>query len=147
MTAAGFRLGVDFGTSNTVAALVGPDGRVQPLLFDGSPLLPSAVFADIGTGLLCGRDAVRAAFNVDPSGLELHPKRRIDEGAVWLGEYEYPVTELIAAVLSRVATEAARVALSIAILVFTAASRSSSTSIAFRFVPSLSGNAPPTFSL
>ena len=110
MTAAAFRLGIDFGTSNTVAALVGPDGRVRPLLFDGSPLLPSAVFADVGTGLLCGWDAVRAAFNVDPSGLELHPKRRIDEGAVWLGEYEYPVAELIATVLRRVAMEAARVA-------------------------------------
>src|SRR5690242_15435956 len=109
MTAAAFRLGVDFGTSTTVAALVGPDGRVQPLLFDGSPLLSSAVFAGVGTGLLCGWDAVRAA-TADPSGLELHPKRRIDEGAVRLGEHEYPVAELIATVLGRVAMEAARVA-------------------------------------
>ena len=110
MTAAAFRLGVDFGTSDTVAALVGPDGRVQPLLFDGSPLLPSAVFAGSGSGLLCGWDAVRAAFNVNPSGLELYPKRRIDEGTVRLGEHEYPVAELIATVLGRVAMEAARVA-------------------------------------
>src|SRR5690349_9842290 len=110
MTAAAFRLGVDFGTSNTVAALVGPDGRVQPLLFDGSPLLPSAVFAGPGTGLLCGWDAVRTAINVNPSGLELHPKRRIDEGTVRLGELEYPVAELVATVLGRVAMEAARVA-------------------------------------
>jgi len=110
MTAAAFRLGVDFGTSNTVAALVGPDGRVQPLLFDGSPLFPSAVFAGAGTGLLCGWDAIRAAFNVNPSGLELHPKRRIDEGTVRLGEHEHPVAELIATVLGRVAMEAARVA-------------------------------------
>src|SRR5690349_9268909 len=110
MTATAFRLGVDFGTSNTAAALVGPDGQVQPLLFDGSPVLPSAVFAGTGTGLLCGWDAVRAAFNGDPSGLESHPKRRIDEGAVWLGEREYPVAELIATLLARVAMEAARVA-------------------------------------
>ena len=40
-----FRLGVDFGTSSTVAVLSWPDGRAKPLLFDGSPLLPSAVFA------------------------------------------------------------------------------------------------------
>jgi len=36
----GFRLGIDFGTSNTVAVLRWPDGRVKSLLFDGSPLLP-----------------------------------------------------------------------------------------------------------
>src|SRR5690349_12933906 len=109
MTAAAFRLGIDFGTLNTVAALVGPDGRVQPLRFDGSPLLPSAVFAGAGTGLLCGWDAVRAAFDADPSGLEPHPKRRIDEGTVRVGEHEYPVAELVATVLGRVAMEAARV--------------------------------------
>jgi len=40
----GFRLGVDFGTSNTVAVLRWPDGRTKPLLFDGSPLLPAAVY-------------------------------------------------------------------------------------------------------
>src|SRR5262249_44992492 len=31
-------LGVDFGTSTTIAMLRWPDGRVRPLLFDGSPL-------------------------------------------------------------------------------------------------------------
>ncbi len=36
-------LAVDFGTSNTVAVIRRADGRVQSLLFDGSPLLPSAV--------------------------------------------------------------------------------------------------------
>jgi actin-like ATPase involved in cell morphogenesis len=41
-----YRVGIDLGTSNTAAVLSFPDGRVRPLLFDGSPLLPSAVFAD-----------------------------------------------------------------------------------------------------
>ena len=36
-------LGIDFGTSNTVGMLRLTDGRLRPLLFDGSPLLPSAV--------------------------------------------------------------------------------------------------------
>ncbi|MFF5082336.1 Hsp70 family protein [Actinoplanes sp. NPDC000266] len=40
----GFVLGVDLGTSHTVAMLRRPDGRTRPLLFDGRPLLPSAVF-------------------------------------------------------------------------------------------------------
>src|SRR4051812_12758204 len=96
----GFRLGIDFGTSNTVAMLAGPDGRVRPLVFDGASLLASAVFARPGSDLLVGADAVRAAVG-SASGLEPNPKRRIDEGTVWLGEREIPVPDLIAAVLRR----------------------------------------------
>ncbi|HTJ31597.1 MAG TPA: Hsp70 family protein [Dactylosporangium sp.] len=105
----GYRLGIDFGTSNTVAALAGPDGPVRPLLFDGSPLLPSAVFAGPDTGLLVGADAVRSAIGT-PAGFEANPKRRIDDRAVWLGEREFPIEHLVAAVLHRVHTEAGRVA-------------------------------------
>jgi hypothetical protein len=103
-----FGLGVDFGTSNTVAVLAWPDGRVKPLLFDGSPLLASAVYADPGDGLLVGRDAVHAA-RARPECFEPNPKRRIDEGLVLLGEVEVPVVDLIAAVLGRVAGEAGRI--------------------------------------
>ncbi|MGI5246747.1 Hsp70 family protein [Dactylosporangium sp. CA-139066] len=109
MSGGGYRLGIDFGTSNTVAALAGPDGPVRPLLFDGSPLLPSAVFAGPDTGLLVGADAVRSAIGA-PAGFEANPKRRIDDRAVWLGEREFPIEHLIAAVLHRVHTEAGRVA-------------------------------------
>jgi hypothetical protein len=105
----GCRLGIDFGTSNTVAVLAGPDGRARPLLFDGSPLLPSAVFAGAAGHLLVGADALRAAVGA-PAGLESNPKRRVDDGTVWLGEREYQVGDLIAAVLHRVAAEATRVA-------------------------------------
>jgi hypothetical protein len=91
-----------------VAALAGSDGRVRSLLFDGSPLLASAVFAGPGEAVLVGADAVRAAVGY-PEGLEPHPKRRIDDGTVWLGEREYPLVELAAAVLARVAAEATRV--------------------------------------
>ncbi|BCB76855.1 hypothetical protein GCM10022251_48870 [Phytohabitans flavus] len=100
------RLGIDFGTSATVAVLAGPDQRIRPLLFDASPLLPSAVFA--GADLLTGADAERSAL-AHPSGLEPNPKRRIDDGTVWLGEREVPVVDLVAAVLDRVAAEARRV--------------------------------------
>lgn len=37
----GFALGVDLGTSNTVAVLRWPDGRTRPLLVDGQPVVPS----------------------------------------------------------------------------------------------------------
>jgi hypothetical protein len=104
----GHRLGIDFGTSSTVAMLAGPDGRIRSLLFDTSPLLASGVLA-AGSDLLTGRDAERAAA-ADPGGYEANPKRRIDDGAVWLGEREVAVVDLIAAALGRVGAEAQRVA-------------------------------------
>ncbi|MFD0575781.1 Hsp70 family protein [Dactylosporangium darangshiense] len=105
----GFRLGIDFGTSSTVAVLAGGDGRARPLLFDASPLLSSAVSVGDGAALFTGLDAERTAV-ASPAGLEANPKRRIDDGTVWLGEREHAVVDLIAAVLRRVGEEAARVA-------------------------------------
>src|SRR3982750_421997 len=97
MPAPGFALGVDFGTSNTVAMLRWPDGRARPLLIDGSPLMPSAVYADPNGHLLGGRDAVHSA-RLDPGRYEPNPKRRIDDQNVLLGERELPVVDLLAAV-------------------------------------------------
>ena len=107
MPTSGFALGVDFGTSNTVAVLRSPDGRARSLLVDGSPLLPSAVYADPGGNLLVGRDAIHSA-RLDPARFEPNPKRRIDDHSVLLGDRELPVVDLIAAVLIRVAEEARR---------------------------------------
>ncbi|MGI5147058.1 ABC transporter substrate-binding protein [Plantactinospora sp. CA-294935] len=110
MTLGGYRLGVDFGTSSTVAMLAGPDGRARPLLFDASPLLSSGVYAGPGTGpLLTGTDAERAA-SAHPAGFEANPKRRIDDHVIWLAEREVTVTDAIAAVLTRISVEARRVA-------------------------------------
>ncbi|GAA4968128.1 Hsp70 family protein [Actinoplanes utahensis] len=99
-----YALGVDFGTSNTVAVARWPDGRARPILVDGSPLLPSAVFAGSEGDLLVGRDAVHSA-RLDPARFEPNPKRRVDDGLVLLGEREFEVVDLIAAVLARVAEE------------------------------------------
>jgi hypothetical protein len=104
----GLRLGIDFGTSNTVAVARWPDGRVRPLLFDGAPLLPSAVILDERGALTAGREALHAA-RVRPEYFEPNPKRRIDDGTVLLGEAEVPVRDLIAATLRRVVDEADRV--------------------------------------
>jgi len=101
------RLGVDFGTSNTVAVVRWPDNRARPLLFDGSPLLPSAVYAEPSGHLIVGRDAVHSA-RLDPARFEPNPKRRIDESAVLLGDRELRTTVLISAVLARVAEESRR---------------------------------------
>ncbi|MDG4833446.1 Hsp70 family protein [Solwaraspora sp. WMMD1047] len=103
------RLGVDFGTSNTVA-VVAVDGREpRPLLFDGSPLLPSAVCAEVDGRLLVGRDARHTGLTY-PGAFEPYPKRCIDDETVLLGEVELPAERLIAAVLRRVAEEAERAA-------------------------------------
>src|SRR2546421_3830157 len=104
MAGAGSALGVDFGTSNTVAVLRWPDGRARPLLVDGSPLLPSSVYADPNGTLIVGRDAVHSA-RLDPARFEPNPKRRVDDGVVLLGDRELPVVELVTAVLSRVSEE------------------------------------------
>jgi hypothetical protein len=103
-----FQLGVDLGTSNTVAMLAWPDGRSRPLLFDGSPLMPSAVCRSHDGTLLVGRDAVNAA-SAYPDGFEPHPKRRIDDGVLFLGGEDVPLAEAIGAVLGRVLDEARRV--------------------------------------
>jgi hypothetical protein len=100
------RLGIDFGTTHTVAVLQTSE-RAEPLLFDSSPLLSSAVFAGPDGGMLTGRDGERSA-RLDPTRYEPNPKRRIDEAAVLLGDREHPVAQIIAAVLTRVATEAVR---------------------------------------
>src|SRR5256714_1630531 len=100
-------LGIDFGTSNTVSMLRMPDGRLRPLLFDGAPLMPTAVYLTPEGQMLVGRDAERHA-RVDPSRFEPNPKRRIDDGAVFLGDQELPVPRVFAAVLGAVAAEARR---------------------------------------
>ncbi|MEU0557199.1 Hsp70 family protein [Dactylosporangium sp. NPDC006015] len=106
------RLGIDFGTSSTVAVLGQPDGQVRPLLFGETPILPSAVCVDWRApepAFLIGRDAIHAG-RAHPDSFEPNPKLRIDDGSVLLGTAELSVTELIGAVLRRVGTEAERVA-------------------------------------
>jgi len=103
------RLAIDYGTSNTVAVLQRPDGSARPLLFDASPLLPSAVFAETGGRMLVGRDAEHAS-RLDPARFEPNPKRRINDLDILLGDRSYSMVQLVAAVLGRVAVEAVRVA-------------------------------------
>ncbi|GAB3997415.1 hypothetical protein GCM10029992_20240 [Glycomyces albus] len=62
-----YLLSVDLGTSHTVAVVVWPDGRTRPLLFDGSPVMPSAIFLDEAGTIHVGRDAERLGPTA-PSG-------------------------------------------------------------------------------
>lgn len=99
---ADYLLSVDLGTSHTVATVVWPDGRTRPLLFDGSPLVPSAVFLDEAGAIHVGRDAERLGPTA-PERFEPNPKQRIADGAVLLGDREIRVTAAFSAILARVA--------------------------------------------
>ncbi|MER7006706.1 Hsp70 family protein [Dactylosporangium sp. NPDC000555] len=101
----GFAIGVDLGTSNTVAVIRHPDGRTRPLLVDGAPIMPSGVYVDEHGRLHVGRDAYRMA-GLDPSRFEPNPKRRIDEPTVLLGDREIPTVDMLAAILAAVARAA-----------------------------------------
>src|SRR5688572_25404453 len=99
------RLSIDLGTSHTVAVVRRGDEHPRPVLFDGSPLLPSGVYADPSGALHVGRDAERMS-QLEPARFEPYPKRRVDEGSVWLGDASVPVVEMFAALLRRVVAEA-----------------------------------------
>ncbi|GGL96222.1 hypothetical protein GCM10011594_14940 [Nakamurella endophytica] len=100
-------LAIDFGTSNTVAALAVDGQAPRTVTFDASPLLPSCVWLAADGDVHTGRDALRQARR-DPTRFEPNPKRRIDDGEVLLGDRVVPVVELIAAVLRTVAQEVRR---------------------------------------
>nr|BFE61611.1 hypothetical protein GCM10020063_061370 [Dactylosporangium thailandense] len=107
-TPGGYVVGIDLGTSNTVAVIRSPDGRRRPVLFDGAPLMPSSLFLTDHGQLAVGRDAQRLA-QLDPARYEPNPKRRIDEPSVLLGSAEIPTVHLLGAVLRAVAAGVAEV--------------------------------------
>ncbi len=101
-----YQLVIDLGTCHTVAVVRRAGQAPRPLLFDGSPLLPSGVYRDADGALSVGRDAERLS-QLSPSRYEPYPKRCVDDGAVLLGDAPVPVVELLAALLRRVVAEAA----------------------------------------
>src|SRR5256714_4441091 len=100
-----YQLVIDLGTCHTVAE-VRRDGQApRPLVFDGSPLLPSGVYRDPTGALAVGRDAERLSL-LAPRNFEPDPKRCVDDGAVLLGDAPTPVVDMLAAPLRRVVAEA-----------------------------------------
>ncbi|GAA4000509.1 hypothetical protein GCM10022247_21190 [Allokutzneria multivorans] len=79
------------------------------VLVDGSPLVPSAVFVAVDGTVFVGREAERQAA-IDPARFEPHPKRRMDEGELLLGNVVVPVARVVTAVLARMVAEARRIA-------------------------------------
>ncbi|KAA9152416.1 Hsp70 family protein [Amycolatopsis acidicola] len=100
-------LGIDFGTSSTVAVLSAFGRGPRAIEIDGSVTMSSAVFANEDGTLVVGQDAERRA-RLDPARFEPNPKRRIDEATLLLGDNVVQVTDALAAVLRRVGEEATR---------------------------------------
>lgn len=103
------RVAVDFGTSSTcvVASVNGREPQV--VVVDGQPIMSSAVYAAPDGTLFVGQEAERQAA-VDPSRYEPHPKQRIDEGELLLGDSVLRVVDVVRAVLRRAVSEARRLA-------------------------------------
>jgi molecular chaperone DnaK len=100
---------IDFGTSSTCVAMSVHGREPQVVVFDGQPLVPSAVFAAADGTLFVGHEAERQAA-VDPSRYEPNPKRRVDDGELLLGTSVLRVSDVVRAVLTRAVGEARRVA-------------------------------------
>ena len=98
------RVAVDFGTSST-CVVVSADGREpQVVVIDGQPLMSSALYLAPDGTIFVGQEAERHAA-LDPSRYEPHPKRRIDDGQLLLGNSVLPVTAAIRAVIGRAVSD------------------------------------------
>jgi hypothetical protein len=95
---------VDFGTTNTVAAVGGRHG-VRSLMINGRTTIPSAVTLQERGGWHVGELAVNAARR-NLAWFEPRPKSAIGAGSLFLGGRSVPVVDAIAAVLRYVVGEA-----------------------------------------
>ena len=98
-------LAVDFGTTNTVAAVTDAHGTTT-LMVDGKQVTPSAVFLhpDQKTWSV-GDTAVRTARR-RLEWFEPNPKRNVPDGMLFLGGHNVPVGEAVTAVLRPIIQEA-----------------------------------------
>src|SRR5579859_3536484 len=105
----GWRLAIDFGTTNTAAAMTGPGAGAPTVLeIDNRKYLPSVVYRDNSGELITGKFAVSSAATY-PERAERVPKRAlVTSKTVFLGGTAVPVIDLVAAVLRRVYAEAVR---------------------------------------
>jgi molecular chaperone DnaK len=108
MTAGDWQLGIDFGTSYTVAAISTDSATtVLEIESNGQTRMPSSVFVTEDGEILVGSAAQHQAVFA-PERYEATPKRCLTEGEIFLGDDLVPVVNLIAGVLRRVYVEACR---------------------------------------
>ncbi len=104
-------LGIDFGTTFTVAAVAreGSDPQLVDVEADGSCRMPSAILLDETGDFAVGKSATHQAL-FHPDRFEPTPKRVVGDGDLLLGDQLIPVTDVISAVVHRVGAEGRRVA-------------------------------------
>jgi actin-like ATPase involved in cell morphogenesis len=101
-------LAVDFGTTNTAAAVRTPGGNVEVVrLSSQGHQMPSCVLDDDGR-LVVGDVAANEALTA-PQRFERSPKSRLGEPSILLGDREWPTVDLVAAVLRHVLDRTLRV--------------------------------------
>lgn len=101
-----WRLAIDFGTSNSAAAVAGPGGVSVLRLGTRSDAIPSCVAAYNGE-IVTGEAALRIA-GIYPAAFEPTPKRRLGEEEIVLGGTVCDPVDLVAAVLGFVLGQAER---------------------------------------
>ncbi|NUS45255.1 MAG: Hsp70 family protein, partial [Mycobacteriaceae bacterium] len=98
----GWVLGVDFGTTTTVAAQLDPmAGAAQPLILSQhGAAMPSAVFVETASRIAVGEHALGCA-HLDPSRFYAAPKRLValTQTTIQVGVEQVPATVIVAAVL------------------------------------------------
>ncbi len=97
-------LGIDLGTTNSVASVI-IDGEVKCFVFDGSELLPSVVHIS-DDGIVVGRKAKNIA-KVEPENTAISIKRKMGQDIkVKLNNKEYSPQEISSFILKRIKEEA-----------------------------------------
>jgi hypothetical protein len=103
----GVRLAIDCGASGTSAVLAWPDGRWHLLTFDGSTVLPSAVYVPVVGDVVTGVRVWDLARE-DPDRFVVSPLRA-GLGTVTVAGREIAVQDAVVALLRRVCAEAVQV--------------------------------------
>jgi actin-like ATPase involved in cell morphogenesis len=98
-------IGIDLGTSNTVAVLRDADGTARPLLIDGREVTASGAYYEGGGRFQVGAVAVNLA-KTDPSRFEPNPKKHIGTDLQMGGE-TIRADRLVEAMLRTIAGNAA----------------------------------------
>ena len=100
-------LGIDLGTTNSVAASIDGQGRIVILRNAlGSEITPSVVFFDPGSGVVVGEEALQAAAAEPGSGVRLIKRQMGTHFPLMLGEQEHTPESVSALILRQLAATA-----------------------------------------
>lgn len=100
-------LGIDLGTTNSVAASIDDQGRIVILRNAvGGEITPSAVFFEPGTGVVVGEEALQAAADDPGGGVRLIKRQMGTHFPLLLGGQEHTPESISALILRQLAAAA-----------------------------------------